>query len=60
MTALKIAPEDHLREVVAHTHTDMKVALKMLRRMRWIAAWRKLEQGYNRLGKALDAGRPGA
>ncbi len=56
MTTLKVSPADHLREVVSNTHSDMKVALKMLRRLRLPSAWRKLQQGYNRLGKALDTG----
>lgn len=53
---MKVSPADQMREVVAHTHTDMTVALKMLRRLRLPSAWRKLQQGYHRLGKALDTG----
>jgi len=58
-TTLNIPPNDHLREVVAHAHTDITVGIKLLRRWRPIKAWRKLQQGYERLGKALDTGRPG-
>ena len=60
MTTLKIPPNDHLRDAVVHAHTDMTVGIRMLRKWRWIAAWRKLQQGYERLGKALDTGRPEA
>ena len=54
MSTIKVSQADHLRETIAHTHTDLRVALMMLRRWRVLAAWRHLEQGYNRLGKALD------
>lgn len=51
---MKVSQADQMREVVSHTYTDMTVAIKMLRRLRLPSAWRKLQQGYNRLGKALD------
>jgi len=60
MIALDIPPFDHLRDEVLHAHTDLQVALRMARRLRWIAAWKKMQQGYDRLGKALDARSPTA
>ena len=56
MSYLSFSKYDQLREVVSHTHTDLRVAVKMLYRLRWIAAWKKARQGYARLGKALDTG----
>lgn len=52
MTAIKIHNPDHLRDAVMHAHTDMTVGLMLLRKWRLIMAWRKLHQGYERLGKA--------
>lgn len=57
MNKLEVSQEDHLRETIAHTHTDLRVALMMLRRWRVMAAWKKLQQGYDRLGKALESPR---
>jgi len=57
MSGLSFSKYDHLRDVVAHTHTDLQAAGKMLRRLRWVAAWKKARQGYARLGKALDTGK---
>jgi len=54
MSGLSFSKYDQLRDVVAHTHTDLQAAGKMLCRLRWIAAWKKVRQGYARLGKALD------
>jgi len=54
MSAIRISQADQLRDTVLHAHTDLRVALKMLRGLRWIAAWRKLQQGYHRLGTVLD------
>lgn len=50
----KITPFDHLREAVLHAHADMRVAIKMQRRGMLIEAWQKIQQGHDRLGKALD------
>ncbi len=55
MNTLKISGADHLREAILHAHADMKVALKMRRRRQFITAWRKVEQGYDRLEQALDS-----
>ncbi|MFA7347277.1 MAG: hypothetical protein WCZ86_05915 [Desulfurivibrionaceae bacterium] len=49
-------PHDHLRDAVLHAHTDMTVGIRMLRRGRLMAAWKKMRQGYYRLGRALDSG----
>ena len=57
MNKLEVSQEDHLRETIAHTHTDLRVAIKLLRKLRWIKAWRKMHQGYDRLGKALESPR---
>ena len=57
MTTLNIPQPDHLRDAVLHAHTDMTVGIKMLRKWRLMMAWKKLHQGYERLGKALDTGR---
>lgn len=58
-TILNIPPNDHLRDTVLHAHTDIKVGIKLLRRWRLIKAWKKLNQGCDRLGKALDTRSPG-
>lgn len=59
-TQRSFTPFDHLRDEVLHAHTDLRVAVKMLRRLRWIAAWKKARQGYHRLGNALDTRRHAA
>ena len=53
MTAIKISQADQMREAVLHAHADMQVALKMRHRRQFITAWRKVQQGYDRLEKAL-------
>lgn len=58
MTTLNISQSDHLREAVLHAHRDMTAGLRMLRKWRLIMAWKKLYQGYERLGKALDTAKP--
>jgi len=35
MNKLEVSQEDHLRETIAHTHTDLRVALMMLRTRHW-------------------------
>ena len=54
-----ICPSEHdrLRCAALHAHADLRAAGQMLRRLRWIAAWKKLRQGYDRLDKALDTRR---
>ncbi|MHB1227686.1 MAG: hypothetical protein ACYC0O_09200 [Desulfurivibrionaceae bacterium] len=54
---IKISDHDHLRDAALHAHADMRVAIKLLRKLRWIKAWRKMHQGYDRLGKALESPR---
>lgn len=54
MTTLNIPQPDHLHEAVLHAHADMQVALKMHSRGLLLEAWQKVQQGYDRLEKALD------
>jgi len=53
-TQLRPSEHDLIRCAALHAHADLRVAIKLLRRLRWIKAWRKMHQGYSRLGKALD------
>lgn len=55
----QISPSDHdlIRCAALHAHADLQVAIKLLRRLRWIKAWRKMHQGYARLDKALESPR---
>lgn len=58
MTAtIEIKPPDHLRDAALHAHADMRVALKMQSRGMLPEAWQKVQQGYDRLDKALDTRR---
>lgn len=54
---LKISDHDHLRDAAMHAHADMRVGIKLLRKCRFVKAWRKMQQGYDRLDKALDTRR---
>ncbi len=51
---IAVTPADRLRCAALHTHADLRVAVKMLRRMRLIAAWRCFQRGYDRLGKVVE------
>lgn len=54
MTALNLTPADHLRDTIRHAHADLRAAGKLVKRGRPVLAWRKIRQGYERLGKALE------
>lgn len=60
MSAIEIKPPDHLRDAALHAHADLRVGIKMLRKGRFITAWRKMQKGYDRLDKALDTRSPEA
>lgn len=51
---LTATPADRLRCAALHAHADLRVAGRMLRRLRLIAAWRKAKNGYERLGRILE------
>ena len=52
---ITVTPADRLRCAAFHTHADLRVAVKMLRRMRFISAWRCFQRGYDRLGKVVES-----
>lgn len=54
MSGIVVSHADHLRDAALHAHADMRMALKMLRRFRFVKAWRKMWQGYDRLDQALN------
>lgn len=57
MSGTVVSQADHLRDAALHAHADMRVALKMQRRGLLLEAWQKVQQGYDRLDKALDTRR---
>lgn len=55
---LSVTKADRFRCAVFHAHADLRMAIKMLRRLRFFAAWQRARQGYDRLGKVLENRNP--
>lgn len=52
---MRVTRSDRIRCAAVHAHADLRVAGRMLCRLRLIAAWQKLKSGYARLDRALLA-----
>lgn len=51
---ITVTQADRLRCAALHSHADLRVTVKMLRRLRFIAAWRCFQRAYDRLGKVVE------